>query len=144
MYFPNHATGTFGGDPFRITRSIPALCLRMSVVVGNYLDHPSSRVSFGKKQAPVLIILILAGFLYLTGTLNTSLVFAQAAVASATLKGLITDQAGAGIRQATITVTSVDRGTVRSASTDLPPTAPLGFVSAAPARQFRFGLQFEL
>jgi hypothetical protein len=26
----------------------------------------------------------------------------------------------------------------------LPPTAPLGFVSAAPARQFQFGLKFEL
>jgi hypothetical protein len=26
---------------------------------------------------------------------------------------------------------------------DLPPTAPLGFVSAAPARQFQFGLKFE-
>jgi len=26
---------------------------------------------------------------------------------------------------------------------DLPPTAPLGFVSAAPPRQFQFGLKFE-
>jgi hypothetical protein len=26
---------------------------------------------------------------------------------------------------------------------DLPPTAPLGFVSAAPPRQFQFGLRFE-
>jgi hypothetical protein len=26
----------------------------------------------------------------------------------------------------------------------LPPTAPLGFVSAAPARQVQFGLKFEL
>jgi hypothetical protein len=90
----------------------------MSVVVGNYLNHLSTRVRPGKKQAPILIILILAGFLYLTGGLNTSLVLAQADVASATLKGLITDQAGAGIGQATITVTSVDRGTVRSAKTD--------------------------
>ena len=26
----------------------------------------------------------------------------------------------------------------------LPPTAPLGFVSAAPPRQFQFGLRFEM
>jgi hypothetical protein len=26
----------------------------------------------------------------------------------------------------------------------LPPTAPLGFVTAAPARQFQFGLKFEM
>jgi hypothetical protein len=118
MYLPPHANETFGGDPFRITHRFLALLLRAAVVVGITHNHLSTKVSPRKHQASFFIILSLAGLLRLAGTVDNSSVFAQADVASATVKGLVTDQAGAGVSQATITVTNVDRGIVRSIKTD--------------------------
>src|SRR5215831_20311034 len=116
MYLPSHAMETFGGDPLRISKSSSVLWLR-PVVAGNNLIHPSTRART-RKQTLVFIILGLAGFLCLSGNVGNSSVFAQADVANATVKGLVTDQTGAGIGQATITVTNVDRGIVRSVNSD--------------------------
>src|SRR5215471_10349411 len=117
MYLPSHAMETFGGDPLRISKLSSVLWLR-PVVAGNNLIHPSTRARTRKHRALVFIIPGLAIFLCLSGNVGNSSVFAQADVASATVKGLVTDQTGAGIGQATITVTNVDRGIVRSVNSD--------------------------
>ena len=49
---------------------------------------------------------------------NSGPIFSQADVATATLKGKVTDQAGASMIGATITVTSGERGLTRSVKTD--------------------------
>src|SRR5215831_5990476 len=117
MYLPSHAMETFGGDPLRISKLSAVLSLRPLVVTGNHLNHPSTRARI-RERTLVFIILGLAGFLCLSGNVGNSSVFAQADVANATVKGLVTDQTGAGIGQATITVTNVDRGIVRSVNSD--------------------------
>jgi Carboxypeptidase regulatory-like domain len=60
-----------------------------------------------------------AGFVWFTAGAKTVAVFAQAGVADSTVKGKVTDQAGAGVNQATVTVVNAQRGVVRSAKTDV-------------------------
>ena len=45
-------------------------------------------------------------------------IFAQAGVADSTVKGTVTDQYGAGVSQATVTLTNAERGVVRGVKTD--------------------------
>lgn len=51
-------------------------------------------------------------------TVRVELVFPQASVSTAELRGQVTDQAGAAVAGATVTVTDVTKGTTRSANTD--------------------------
>ncbi|MFL6333524.1 MAG: carboxypeptidase regulatory-like domain-containing protein [Pyrinomonadaceae bacterium] len=61
---------------------------------------------------------VVAVLLWLTFGAGTSEVSAQADIANSTLKGKVTDQAGAGVGRATITVLNDERGVVRSVKTD--------------------------
>jgi hypothetical protein len=62
--------------------------------------------------------IVVALFLWLTVSAGTAEVFAQADVASSTLKGKVMDQAGAGVSRAAITVLNGERGVVRGVKTD--------------------------
>src|SRR5262249_36586626 len=57
-------------------------------------------------------------FLSLAPTAGGSVVFAQADIAAATVKGIVTDETGAGVNDATITLTNTERGCASSVRTD--------------------------
>jgi hypothetical protein len=117
MYLPGHANETFGGDPLGITTSIPAILLLPIFVIRLNQDYTRAKLNDRQTRHWPYIILLF-GFLSVTANLENTLVFAQADVASATIKGVVTDQAGAGVSQATVTVTNFERGAARSARTD--------------------------
>jgi hypothetical protein len=70
------------------------------------------------RQRALLVTILSAGFLWLTAGAQTVEVFAQAGVADSTVKGKVTDQSGAGVSLATVTVINAERGVVRSVKTD--------------------------
>jgi hypothetical protein len=70
------------------------------------------------RRLALLIIIALAGFLWLTASAATVAVLAQADVAHSTVKGKVMDQAGASVSGATITVLDAERGVARSVKTD--------------------------
>ena len=45
MFLPNHATETFGGDPFRITRSFPAIIPVLLILLMGATDRAQSTAS---------------------------------------------------------------------------------------------------
>src|SRR5215203_1183336 len=63
---------------------------------------------------PFFMAFVATGLLCLTMGAGMAEVCAQADVANSNVKGRVTDQSGAGVRQATVTVTSDERGVVRS------------------------------
>ena len=70
------------------------------------------------RQPAFFIAIVVTGFLWLTAGEETVEVFAQAGVADSTVKGNVTDQSGAGVSQATVTVVNAERGVVRNSKTD--------------------------
>ena len=65
-----------------------------------------------------LITIAVLSSLWLTASAASGAAFAQADVAHSTIKGRVTDQLNAAVRNATITLLSVGRGVVRSVKTD--------------------------
>jgi len=57
-------------------------------------------------------------FIWLTAGAETIVIFAQADVANSTVKGKVTDQFGAAVSGATLTVINAERGVVRSVETN--------------------------
>ena len=103
----------FKQSDFRSSTAAP-LCVR-SVDMAGRLAQP--RAARGGGRA-LLITIVAASFLWLMVSAETVAVFAQADVANSTVKGRVVDQAGAGVRRATVTVMNPERGIVRSVKTD--------------------------
>ena len=70
------------------------------------------------KQPVFFIAIVVTAFLWLTAGAETVQVFAQAGVADSTVKGNVTDQSGAGVSQARVTIVNSERGVVRNTKTD--------------------------
>src|ERR1044071_6450337 len=100
-------------NAFRSSTAAP-LCMRSVERHGRLV--PRSAAQGGGRA--LLIPIAVAGFLWLTVSAETVAVFAQADVASSTVKGKVMDQAGAGVSQALVTVMDPERGVVRSVRTD--------------------------
>src|ERR1043165_5407160 len=106
MGLPGHGTETTdGGVPTATGRVFTfSLLLNSAVRAAN----PASAT----RTFTVLLLLSLA---VCTGG---SVVFGQADIATATVKGIVTDETGAGVNGATITLTNSERGVVRIVQTD--------------------------
>src|ERR1051325_6422716 len=103
----------FKQSDFRSSTAAP-LCVR-SVDMAGRLAQPRAARRGGRA---LLITIVVASFLWLMVSAETVAVFAQADVANSTVKGRVVDQAGAGVRRATVTVMNPERGIVRSVKTD--------------------------
>src|SRR5262249_25693799 len=122
-----------GGSPLRL-HALAATEISANLIAGARLvNRPSIsryRVPTVRKYVMRCIIpnvslsrsfcrlIAVAGSLCLAAGAETVTVFAQADVAHSTLKGKVTDQVGAPVGAATITVLSAGRGVVRSVKTD--------------------------
>jgi hypothetical protein len=71
-----------------------------------------------RRRSALGITITLFGFLWLTAGAETVAIFAQVDVASATIKGKVTDQFDAAVSGATVTVINAERGVVRSVETN--------------------------
>src|SRR5262245_26557653 len=100
MCLPGRGIETDVGVPWA-THRVFGLSLLLPYVVRVANPAPSSRA---------LAVLL---FLSLAATAGGSLVFAQADIATATVKGIVTDVTGAGVGEATITLTNSERGVAR-------------------------------
>ena len=115
MCLPGRTHETCGGDPLRVGRPF----FGSSLLLANLVNQ-SGRAGFVTTISPShltasLLVVLLILSLPATGKF---VIVAQSDVANATIEGLIADQAGAGVSQATVTVTSSERGVTRTVRTD--------------------------
>ena len=116
MRLPGRTRETCTGRPFKVGGHFLRTLRLLSKVVVRCRRPPSLPRTFVASflSAPLTFLLLLISF----GAVGNSVVFAQADVATATVKGIITDETGAGVNEATITLTNNERGAARSVKTD--------------------------
>lgn len=116
LRLPDRTHETCADGPFEVERDfLRRLLLLLRVVArGRLLFLPNTLVlSFISARLTFLALLISFG-----AAPGNDIVFAQADVATATVKGIITDETGAGVEEATITLISNERGLTRRVRTD--------------------------
>lgn len=117
MCLPDRTHETCGGGPFKVGRHLFSKSLLLLRVVARRGQLPFWEYTFVSLpiSAPLTFLLM---FLSFGATLGNYVVLAQGDVATATVKGIITDETGAGVNEATITLTNNERGVTRSVKTD--------------------------
>jgi Carboxypeptidase regulatory-like domain len=117
MCLPGCTQETCGDGPPKVSRYVFSKSLLLSHVIARHWRLYSLPSAFLPSliSAPLTLLLIFISFGDVVGN---GVVFAQADVATATVKGTITDQTGAGLSEATITLRNNERGLTRSVQTD--------------------------
>jgi Carboxypeptidase regulatory-like domain len=90
----------------------------LTSVVRSLSIHTPNLIEVRFKQRALLIAITATGLVLGMIGGKSALVFAQADIANATIKGRVTDQSGAGISGATITMVDTQRGVARNSQTD--------------------------
>jgi len=118
MRLPDRTNETGGGDPPRISSPLFGdRLLRAKLVddIPRLTAFLAGQTIQGFPAAAPLLALLL--FLSLPAT-GQFIVVGQSDVANATIEGIVADQDGAAVSNAAVTVTSSERGVVRTAKTD--------------------------
>jgi len=117
MCLPGCAHETCGGDPLRVGWPFLRSSLQLSCVVIDVrrllrapreLEH--ALIAIGPFLAALLLLSLPA--------VGDSVIIAQSDVANASIEGFVADQEGAGVSQATVSLTSPERGLVRRTKTN--------------------------
>ena len=117
MCLPDRTHETYGGGPFKVGRYFVSKSLLLLNVVARCRQFPFCADTLGASFTWAALTFLLL-FISFGAALGNSVVFAQADVATATIKGIITDETGAGVNDARITLTNNERGMMRSVKTD--------------------------
>src|SRR5689334_16555981 len=117
MRLPGRTHETCGGDPLRVGSPFLRSSLQLSRVVVDArrffrAPHKLDHVLFA--IGPFLAALLL---LSLPAVCDFGII-AQSDVANASIEGFVADQQGAGVSQATVSLTSPERGLVRTTKTN--------------------------
>jgi len=119
MRLPERTSETGGGYPQRISARFFGDRVVLAKLVDKVVHGLTAFVASKRNRASYVAWPLLAVLLFLSTPATVRfVVVAQSDVANATLEGVIEDQQGAGLSDATVTVTSAERGFVRTARTN--------------------------